>query len=99
MKAIIFKASIPRYIFSKLTGKYIGSGAMCRYVEDAPEPTLPSPEWVKIKTKYGGICSDVNVIYLKDSMSLEPLTSFSPAVMGHENFGTIHEIGDELKGI
>ncbi|MHA1313951.1 MAG: zinc-dependent alcohol dehydrogenase [Candidatus Helarchaeota archaeon] len=98
MRAIQFKASIPRFIFSKITGKYVGKGTMCQFTTNAPEPQLPTPEWVKIKTKLGGICSDVNVIFLKDSINLEPITSFNPAIMGHENLGTIHELGESVRG-
>jgi threonine dehydrogenase-like Zn-dependent dehydrogenase len=59
---------------------------------------LPNQEWVKIKTKYAGICgSDINMIFLHDSPSLEPFNSF-PATLGHENVGIIVEKGSKVKG-
>lgn len=60
---------------------------------------LPNEQWVKIKVTYGGICgSDMNLIYLHDSPSISPLTSF-PFTIGHEAVGTISEIGSKVAGL
>ena len=70
---------------------------MLRY-RDVPEPQLPGPEWVKIKTRYGGICgSDINAVFLNDSPTLTALISF-PFTLGHENVGTIAEVGSGVDG-
>jgi L-iditol 2-dehydrogenase len=102
MKAIQLIESIPRYVLTKAVGTiyppvFWGPLAMlqCREV---PEPALPGPQWVKIKTRYGGICgSDMNTIFLKDSPALSAFVSF-PFTLGHENVGTIAEVGDQVKG-
>lgn len=101
MKAIRFKVSIPRYILGKALGPLFPavywSGWSCLNVEDVPEPVLPGPEWVKIRTQYGGICgTDMNTVTLHNSPYFEPFTS-SPFTLGHENLGEIVETGAEVK--
>ena len=64
---------------------------------DIPEPKLPSPDWVKIQTIYCGYCgSDHNLIFLHDSPSASPFTSF-PSVLGHEIVGKISKTGTNVK--
>lgn len=101
MKAVQFVDSIPSYIFSKALGSFYPpifySPFSCLRYRDVPEPELPGPDWVKIKVKYGGICgSDINLIRLHDSPSTSPFASF-PFTMGHENVGTIVEVGEGVK--
>jgi (R,R)-butanediol dehydrogenase/meso-butanediol dehydrogenase/diacetyl reductase len=66
---------------------------------DIPEPSLPSPEWVKIKTRLCGVCgSDINLMFMKDSPSAMPFTSF-PCVPGHEFCGNVVEVGNQVQNI
>ena len=102
MKAIRFNASIPRYTaglaMRKLSPAFMWSGATCTYVEQVDKPELPSQAWVKIKTRLGGICgSDLSTIHLHSTPYLEPYTSF-PYTFGHENVGTISELGQQTQG-
>ncbi|MFW9994748.1 MAG: zinc-binding dehydrogenase [Candidatus Odinarchaeota archaeon] len=96
MKALRFHASIPRYVFTKALGKLLPS-AHYRFfpptrLDDIPEPDVRSG-WVKIETRYAGICaSDINTILLRESPLLEPLCSF-PSVLGHETTGKVVETG------
>lgn len=79
------------------TSYYRGPGRTVKLV-DIPEPGLPSPEWVKIKTVACGFCgSDLNLLMLRDSPSAQPFTS-SPCVMGHEFIGEIVESGSDVTG-
>ena len=106
MKALRFHASIPRYITTKFLGKIVKSAYLSFFpptrLEEIPEPTVRK-NWVKIETKYAGICgSDVNTILLRENPLLEPLCSF-PAVLGHENVGIVQDsavssvdIGDRI---
>ena len=106
MKALRFHASIPRYITTKFLGKITKSAYLSFFpptrLEEIPEPIVRE-NWVKIQTKYAGICgSDVNTILLRESPLLEPLCSF-PAVLGHENVGIVQDsnvsnvdIGDRI---
>jgi (R,R)-butanediol dehydrogenase / meso-butanediol dehydrogenase / diacetyl reductase len=64
---------------------------------EIPDPKLPSPEWVIIKTRLCGFCgSDLNLIFLRDSPTAMPFTSF-PCVPGHEFCGEIIEAGSDAK--
>ncbi len=97
MKAIQFNATIPRYAIGlagqKISTAVLWNGMSCTSLVEAPEPTLPNDEWVKIKTRYGGICgSDTGTIHLHTSPYLSPWSSF-PFTFGHENFGTIAQVG------
>lgn len=89
MKALQFSVSIPQYLALKILGSlhrrfYLSGGLATIKLVDIPEPVLPSPEWVKIKTRLCGFCaSDLNLIFLKDSPTASPFTSF-PCVLGHE---------------
>lgn len=102
MKALQLIESIPRYLLTKAVGAvyppvFWTPLAMLQYRE-VPEPALPGPQWVKIKTRYGGICgSDMNTIFLKDSPALSAFVSF-PLILGHENEGIIAEVGRQVGG-
>jgi threonine dehydrogenase-like Zn-dependent dehydrogenase len=102
MKAIRFKVTIPRYAAGLALGKLytplLWSGLSCTYFDDIPEPDLPGPEWVKVKTRLGGICgTDLSNIHLKTSPYYSPFSS-SPFTFGHENVGVIAEVGEGVKG-
>ncbi|MBU3918208.1 alcohol dehydrogenase catalytic domain-containing protein, partial [bacterium] len=66
-------------------------------LNDVPEPTLLSDQWVKVKTRVCGYCgSDQSLIFLKDSPTASPFTSF-PCIIGHEISGEIVETGTAVK--
>lgn len=98
MQALLFSVDVPRFMALKVLGSlwkrlyYAGPLATIRLAE-VPEPSLPSPEWVKIRTRLCGFCgSDQNLIFLRDSPTASPFTSF-PCVPGHELSGDIVEAG------
>ncbi len=104
MKALTFSVSIPQWLALKALGPlnkrlfYSGPLATVKLV-DIPEPKLPSPESVKVKTHMTGFCaSDMNLLFLKDSPTASPFTSF-PCVMGHEICGEIADKGPGTEGI
>lgn len=102
MKSIRFNATIPRYAAGLALGKVLTaqlwSGRSCTFVEDGPIPLLPGPDWVRIKTRLGGICgSDLGVIRLNTSPYYSAITSF-PYTFGHENVGVIAEMGPAVTG-
>lgn len=97
MQAIQFNASIPRYAFGlgaqKIAPSVLWNGMSCTALQNVPEPKLPNEEWVRIKTRYGGICgTDTGTIHLHTSPYLSPWSSF-PFTFGHENVGVIAEAG------
>ena len=102
MKAVQYKKSIPRYLAMRYLGKrwrsLYTSPFSCTRLVDIPEPQLPTPEWVKVKTRLSGICgSDLATITAKGSPYFSPFTS-TPFVLGHEIVGDLAEIGDAVDG-
>lgn len=98
MKALQFSASAAKFLVLKPLGAlfpslfYKGPLATVKFV-DIPEPALPGPDWVKLRTLMCGFCgSDQSLIFLKDSPTASPFTSF-PCVLGHELCGEITEVG------
>ena len=60
-------------------------------LEDAPNPALPTPEWVRVKPLLSGICgSDLGTLSSENSPYFSPITS-PPFVMGHEVVGEVAE--------
>ncbi|MCS7050553.1 MAG: alcohol dehydrogenase catalytic domain-containing protein, partial [Thermomicrobium sp.] len=103
MLALQIVESVPRYVLAKALARldhtvfWNGLGLLqCR---DVPEPPLPTPEWVRIATRYSGICgSDVGLITLHASPTTSPLVSF-PFTLGHETMGRIAELGTAVDGL
>ena len=103
MEALRFSVKVPQWLALKVLGRvnkrlyYSGPLATVR-LDDIPEPVLPGPDWVKIRTVRCGFCaSDLNLLFLKDSPTASPFTSF-PCVMGHEVCGEVAEVGLAVDG-
>jgi threonine dehydrogenase-like Zn-dependent dehydrogenase len=102
MKAVQFTFTYPRYALGLALGHWfpsvLWSGASCTVMREVPEPSLPGPEWAKVQTRLGGVCgTDLGSIYLKTSPYYSPYGSF-PFTFGHENVGTIAELGKDVEG-
>jgi (R,R)-butanediol dehydrogenase/meso-butanediol dehydrogenase/diacetyl reductase len=102
MKALLFNVNVPKFLMIQALRPisrsfcYRGPFSTVKLV-DMPEPVLPSPEWVKLKTRLCGVCgSDINLLFLKDSPTASPFTSF-PCVPGHEICGEIVETGSAVE--
>ncbi len=102
MKALQFNVNVPKFLLAKTFKTVLGERVFYQgpvktvRLVDIPEPSLPSPGWVKIRTRYCGFCgSDLNLIRLHDSPTASPFTSF-PCIMGHEMVGEIVETGDSV---
>lgn len=60
-------------------------------LEDAADPKLPTPQWVRVKPLLSGICgSDLGTLSSENSPYFSPITS-PPFVMGHEVVGEVVE--------
>ena len=97
MKAVVFDGAIPKYLATRAIGAVRKSALMgpgqCMELKDVPPPALPGDRWVRVATRLGGICgSDVSLVTLSMSPSTSPFSSF-PFVVGHENVGTVVEVG------
>jgi L-iditol 2-dehydrogenase len=102
MKAISFAAPIPTYVATQVAGRisdnwFVGPHACTRFT-DVATPDLPNEQWVRVRTRLGGICgSDLALVGLEASPSTSPFSSF-PFVIGHENVGTIDKCGSAVRG-
>jgi threonine 3-dehydrogenase len=101
VQALQFVFSIPRYIIGRALGPFYAptyySGLSCVRFRQIAEPRLLGPDWVRIRTHYGGICgSDLRgMVQLRMSPQLTPFGSY-PFTMGHEQVGTIAELGEAV---
>jgi threonine dehydrogenase-like Zn-dependent dehydrogenase len=99
MRALVFEKSLPRLaatkILSALTPRaFVGPLAPIR-LREIPEPVLPAPDWVSIRTHLCGLCgSDYKQVFLNGDTDnpMTALISF-PQVLGHEVVGTIEAVG------
>ena len=103
MKGVVFRYSIPRYALTLALGRVLPAayyGALaCVQLDELPEPRLLNDHWVKVKTRYAGICgSDVGLVRLHDSPSSSPYSSL-PFVFGHENVGGVAEVGASVRNL
>ncbi|MBN1574203.1 MAG: zinc-binding dehydrogenase [Deltaproteobacteria bacterium] len=102
MKAIVYNFSILRFLGMTLGGM-ITKSVMWSPISpirlaEVEEPTLPNEDWAVVKTKLSGICaSDMSAIKMADSPTLSPFASF-PFIPGHENAGTLAEVGSGVRG-
>lgn len=96
-QAVEFFRSVPRWLLVRALAtrwSSVASGALsCIHLADLPPPALPTPEWVRVKTRLSGICgSDLSAIGCKGSPYFSPFVS-TPFVLGHEVVGNIVETG------
>src|SRR3990172_2375874 len=102
MDAVQFNFTYPRYGLGLALGKLVPglywSGLSCTGFRQVAEPELIGPDWVKVKTRLGGICgTDLGTISLHTSPYYSPFSDF-PFTFGHENVGTLVELGAGVKG-
>ena len=67
-----------------------------------PQPPLPGPRWVRVRTRLAGICgSDLHLVFVHGSLSVAPaaLPGRSPGFLGHEAVGEVVEVGGEVKSL
>lgn len=95
MRALRFERSIPRYGLALAASKLgRGAGTAARVgplslMDDAAPPSLPGPEWVRVRPLLSGICgSDLATIQGSSSRYFEPIVSF-PFTPGHEVVGAL----------
>ena len=93
MLSLVYRKSVPRYLLMRAGAKRIKNLETSRLsplqLEDAPEPGLPTPEWVRVKPLLSGICgSDLGTLSADNSPYFSTITS-PPFVMGHEVVGVV----------
>jgi threonine dehydrogenase-like Zn-dependent dehydrogenase len=103
MRALVCDVSVPRQVVSSLLGRldtrfFFGPFSPAA-LKDIPEPELPAPDWLVIRTRLCGICgSDYKQMFLHGNMD-NPMTAVIsfPQVLGHEVVGTVERIGPGVK--
>ncbi len=103
MKALLFKKSIPRYLWTRVltsgSSRLATAPGSCLSLQDVPAPRLPNSSWVRVRPLLSGICgSDLSVIRCQGSAFLSGMTSF-PFIPGHEVYGEVIETGPEVKTV
>jgi threonine dehydrogenase-like Zn-dependent dehydrogenase len=93
--ALRYRKSVPRYLLMRAGAKRIKSLETSRFsplkLEEIPDPTLPTPEWVRVRPLLSGICgSDLGTLSSENSPYFSPITS-PPFVLGHEVVGVVVE--------
>ena len=96
MQALVYRKSVPRYLLMRAGSKRIKSLETSRFsplqLEDAQDPELPTPEWVRVEPLLSGICgSDLGTLSSENSPYFSPITS-PPFVLGHEVVGEVVEV-------
>jgi L-iditol 2-dehydrogenase len=103
VKALVFDPTIPRFVATKVLSAVSqdalwGTWAPLQY-RDVADPPLPGDDWVRVRTTLGGVCgSDLHTIHLDASPATSAITSF-PFVLGHENVGTVVEVGPGIRDL
>src|SRR5881398_2941302 len=103
MRALVCELSVPRQVVTSLLGRidkrfFFGPFSPAT-LREPPEPELPAPDWVTIRTRLCGICgSDYKQMFLNGSMD-NPMTAVIsfPQVLGHEVVGTIERVGPAVR--
>ena len=105
MKSVYFEKDIPRILISKFAARnfkgllYTGLNAV-KYDKNLPDPPLPSDDWVRVKNTACGLCG-TDVSFFKATAStnsaLEPIPGSKRTFLGHENVGTVTELGAAVK--
>jgi threonine dehydrogenase-like Zn-dependent dehydrogenase len=95
--AIQFIRSVPRWLLVRgMAGTFssVATGPLsCLAFRKTEPPPLPSPEWVRVRTRLSGVCgSDLSAIACKGSPYFSPFVS-TPFVLGHEVVGDVVERG------
>ena len=103
MQALVCDVSVPRQVVTSLLGRidrrfFFGPFSPAR-MRDLPEPELPAPDWLIIRTRLCGICgSDYKQMFLNGNLdnAMTAIISF-PQVLGHEVVGTIERVGPAVR--
>ncbi|MBV9205293.1 MAG: zinc-binding dehydrogenase [Actinobacteria bacterium] len=102
VKALVFRHSLPREAVSAAGGRVGRRAFVSRFapvrLEDVEELPLPARDWVRVETRFSGLCgSDIKQILLNGTRDnpLTALVSF-PHVLGHEVVGRRADTGGRV---
>jgi L-iditol 2-dehydrogenase len=102
MKAIVYQARPLGWAACKLLGGLWPGLRRSRLagvsLRDLPPPTLPTDEWVLVRTLMGGFCGTDLAILAQKHRPDSILQAFSsmPMGLGHENVGIVESVGADV---
>lgn len=102
MKAIVYQATPLGWATCKLLAPVWPGLRLSRLaglrLRDLPPPTLPTEEWVLVRTLLGGLCGTDLAILAQKQPPDSILQAFSsmPMGLGHENVGVVEAVGAEV---
>lgn len=102
MKALVYYVNPVGWITCKWL-RYFWPGCLVSplnglRLEERPVPSLPGPDWVRVRTRLGGICgTDVAILDQKQRPdSILQAFSSMPMGLGHENLAVVEEVGEAV---
>ncbi len=103
MRAVVAELTVPRYVATAARARIRDDagwrrGGLLRLREDVPEPRLPGPEWVRLRTELAGICgSDVGLAHARIAMTLSAYYPARRTIPGHELVGVVEAVGPAVR--
>ncbi len=82
-------------------GAYFSSFAPLQ-VQNLPRPTLPARDWIRVRNRLAGICSnDLHFIYADGDFRIAPaaLPAHKYTYPGHEVVGEVIEVGEDAQRV
>lgn len=104
MNALVYTIGSVNWTISKVAGwlwpGVFWSGLSGLKLRSMPIPPLPSPRWVRLRPKLGGICGTdfLAITQRHHPASILQTISSTPACLGHENVSIVDEVGPEVTG-
>jgi threonine dehydrogenase-like Zn-dependent dehydrogenase len=106
LKTLVLDVSVPRVLLTQALGcisrkAYFALTSPLRVV-DLPDPSLPAPDWVRVRNRLCGICgSDLHQLFLDAGLDVAPLAlpAHKRIYLGHEMVGDVVEAGEAVRGL
>jgi threonine dehydrogenase-like Zn-dependent dehydrogenase len=100
---MVLDVSVPKILWTRLLGRvwrgaYYAPTSPLRLVE-MPDPSLPAPDWVRVRNMLCGICgSDLHQLFVDAGLDVAPvaLPSHQRTYLGHEMVGEVAEVGEAV---
>ena len=103
MRAVVADLTVPRYLATAVRSRVQDDagwrrGGLLRLQEAVPEPLLPGPRWVRLRTELAGICgSDVGLAHARIAMTLSAYYPARRTIPGHELVGVVEATGGGVR--
>jgi threonine dehydrogenase-like Zn-dependent dehydrogenase len=104
MLALAYEPSAARWIFCRaaaiVSPRIYGTRLSGLKLIETPPPELPGADWVRVRTRLGGICGTDMAMITQRNHPATHLINFAsfPAILGHENVGQIETMGAGVRG-